>query len=262
MIKPGSIAVDELVDSLDFLRQNNIPLVITTCSVASEVLKAAAALNSRDPFIVEGGGAIYIPEETLSITYNYDHIEGGYRIVELGMTRDAITANVVELREEYGYPVYSLSEIQMDELSGLRDSIDPAILNSSIDRKYSGLVHFDNDKGSFVEFQTEAEARGLRIREYSDNFLITGDHDEGSALRFLVQLYREEYVDKKINTIGLGYSQQDAPILYAVDQAVLVRMPDGKFDSHVGRRGLKFTQIPGPEGWNQAVLAILTGEEG
>jgi mannosyl-3-phosphoglycerate phosphatase len=62
-----------------------------------------------------------------------------------------------------------------------------------------------------------------------------------------------------LRTLALGDAENDLPMLRAVNRAVLLPAPDGSFDRAV-LRGLPRVvrgRAPGPEGWNEAVLAVL-----
>ena len=48
-------------------------------------------------------------------------------------------------------------------------------------------------------------------------------------------------------------------MLQAVDRPVLIRHEDGSFDSRIDIAGLVKTRSPGPSGWNETVLRLLTG---
>jgi predicted mannosyl-3-phosphoglycerate phosphatase (HAD superfamily) len=122
------------------------------------------------------------------------------------------------------------------------------------------LVAFRGENGDLERFQTELEKQQLRLTRLDDYYLVSGDHDQGSAVRLLLQLYRESQPEAPVISIGLSDSYLGSAMLHAVDIPILVRKEDGRFDEQVGRYGLKFTRHPGPVGWNQAVIALLTAD--
>lgn len=253
-------AIAEVFSTLDLLRSRNIPLIITTDRTSEEIFPTLLGIRHRDPFIVENGGAIYIPEGALTIPFNYKRIEKEYKVIEFGIGHDSILQHLERLRHRSGFQILGLSEMSPTKASDM-GSFTLEEIRSIQARNYSEPALFGGNSDEFQNLKLELESSGLRITQRGNYHLITGDHDAGSAIRFLIQLYREEWKVEKINTIGLGDNYIDAPMLHAVDQPVLVRKPNGKFDSQVGRRGLRFTRFPGLVGWSQAIIALVTGKE-
>jgi mannosyl-3-phosphoglycerate phosphatase len=76
-------------------------------------------------------------------------------------------------------------------------------------------------------------------------------------VEILRRLYEREHHGSAIS-IGIGDSLNDLPFLLSVDKPVLVKKKSGKHDARIKIPGLLRTQGKGPEGWNQAVLDLLT----
>ena len=58
-------------------------------------------------------------------------------------------------------------------------------------------------------------------------------------------------------TVGIGDSLNDLPLLLTVDHPVLVQKPDGSYDPDIDLPGLIRAPGIGPVGWNHAVLELL-----
>ena len=72
----------------------------------------------------------------------------------------------------------------------------------------------------------------------------------------LIDLYKKKY--KQIETIAIGDSPNDIPMLERVDYPIVVQKHDGSYDSKIKiPRIIKANGI-GPEGWNKAVLKIIS----
>jgi mannosyl-3-phosphoglycerate phosphatase len=86
---------------------------------------------------------------------------------------------------------------------------------------------------------------------------LTGGHSKGDGVRLLLDLYRRR--DGAIVSIGLGNSANDLPFLSVVDRPILVRNPDGSYDSEVTAKipEIERTSGIGPRGWNEIVSGIL-----
>jgi mannosyl-3-phosphoglycerate phosphatase len=75
------------------------------------------------------------------------------------------------------------------------------------------------------------------------------------AVSILTDLYRRTYGN--INTIALGDSPNDIPMLERVDFPVLVQKPDGIYDPKIDMPKLIRAYGIGPEGWNNALMEFL-----
>ncbi|TKJ41861.1 hypothetical protein CEE37_04645 [candidate division LCP-89 bacterium B3_LCP] len=260
MFNPEAPDIDDLLSTIERLQGEKIPLIITSDRTADEVFSTVQRMSLKGPLIVESGGAIYIPEDEFSVEFNYQDTVENYKIIEFGVKHEFILEKLADLRTHNGFKVLGLSEMSPDQISdmGLL-SLDE--IRAAQARRFSEPILFEGDADEMHRFHAELEHMNLRCISRGNYHIITGDHDEGSAVRFLVQLYREEFPQMQIITIGLGDNFIDAPMLHAVDQPVLLRKPDGKFDSEVGKRGLRFTKNPGHLGWSQAVNAIIDDTE-
>jgi len=249
--------IQEVLPALELLRSRNVPLIATSLRTAAEVLPIVKSLDLPDPFIVEGGGAIYIPEDALKIGYKFQKTADNYRVIEFGTHRASILKKLVRLRQDQGFNLIGFSELTVKQASNWGD-ISPEEIRAAQAREYSEPVLFQGSAEELGRLNSEIESQRLRIMRFNRSFLLTGENDEGNAARFLTQLYREEFQGKSVVSIGLGDNHLSTSLLYAVDIPVLVRRPDGKFDDQVGRFGMKFTRNPGPIGWSQAVIALIT----
>jgi predicted mannosyl-3-phosphoglycerate phosphatase (HAD superfamily) len=86
-----------------------------------------------------------------------------------------------------------------------------------------------------------------------------GTSDKGKALVQLLEAWPSP--GHGLASVGLGDSPNDLPLLQAVDRPILVPRPDGLV-SPVLAEALPHAERaprPGPEGWNAAVLAVLSG---
>lgn len=79
--------------------------------------------------------------------------------------------------------------------------------------------------------------------------------DKGRAIRVLNQSFTQKY--STIQTVGLGDSANDIPLLKAVDVPFLVEKSNGTWQPLEGSGITKVDGI-GPEGWNLAINRILS----
>src|SRR5688572_23204941 len=72
------------IPALHQLRERQIPLVLCTSKTRAEVEAVRVALGNRHPFIVENGGAIFLPKRYFPFAIPGSEHRDGYDVVPLG----------------------------------------------------------------------------------------------------------------------------------------------------------------------------------
>ena len=147
VIKEGEIyhteEYGEIKEVVQSLRKNNIPLVLCSSKTRVEQEKIRKYLEIEDPFIVENGGAIYIPEnyfpidlEELGLSIN--HINENL-VIELGKSYNRIIETLQEIREIFHIEFIAVHDLSLSELAQkVGITINDAKLMAS--REYSETV--------------------------------------------------------------------------------------------------------------------------
>ncbi len=253
LLDAGSYSFDAALPALDRIQARAIPLVLCSSKTRAEIEACRLRMRNSHPFIAENGGGIFIPHGYFS-AQDEGAMVGNYRLIALGTPYTEIRRRFVGLREQLGARVRGFGDMtaeQVAELTGL--TCDEAQLAKQRD--------FDEP---FV-FDSTPDERFLRAIEGAELgwtqgrvFHILGRHDKGRAVEILKALFLQEF--GAIHSIGLGDGLNDLPMLRAVDCPVLIRHEDGRFDARVDMEGLARTRLPGPQGWNEAVLRLLAEE--
>lgn len=246
--------------ALTALRLRAVPLVIVTSKTCAEALPILRGLRRREPFVVENGGAIYFPED-----YFPFRVPGaaralrGWLRVRLGTPRPRLVAALAHAARRAGVRVRSFSEMSAQEVAertGMtlrearrackREFDEPFVLVEGADRARNRL-------------RAEIRSRGLHETRGSRFFHILGNNDKGAAVRKLLSWYRRAR-GASVRAVGLGDSPNDVPMLRAVDLPILVARPGGRYDRETIAAVPRARRAggPGPEGWNRAVLRLLS----
>ncbi len=76
---------DKTLLTIAYLREKGIPLVFCSAKTRAEQEWYQEKLGIRAPFIVENGGAIFIPQGYFPFSFIKGKAEGRYQIIELGI---------------------------------------------------------------------------------------------------------------------------------------------------------------------------------
>ena len=230
IIKEGEIyhieEYGEIKEIVQKLRKNKIPLVLCSSKTRFEQEKIRKYLQIDDPYVVENGGAIFIPENYfpidfeefgLSISRNNENL-----VIELGKSYNRIIETLQEIREIFHIEFIAVHDLSLPELAQkVGISIEDAKLMAS--REYSETI-LEININKLDKLKKILNYRGLRILQGTRYNTVSSLHDKGSAISILKKLYSIKYENEKIETIGIGDAFNDIPMFENVDKPFLVQI--------------------------------------
>lgn len=252
-----SYAVDAALPALRAAQQYGIPIVFCSSKTRAEIESLQQVLDIHHPFIVENGGALYVPLGYFPFEPEGSQLRGAYHVIELGTPYERLVTALRLLRGYVPHPLAGFSDLTVEEVAVVcKLPLDKA--RHAKAREYDEpfrLLAPTPEAGLAV--QQRIEQAGLHCSIGGRFWHLHGDNDKGIAVQMLSSLYRRAF--GRIFTIGLGDSLNDAPLLEAVDWPVLVQRPNGTFATGLAQRipQLNFAQASGPRGWNAAVAHVL-----
>ncbi|MGE5173289.1 MAG: HAD-IIB family hydrolase [Betaproteobacteria bacterium] len=250
LLHPTTYSFEEATPALQLIKEKSIPLVLCSSKTSAEIEVYRKRLENRDPFIVENGGAIFVPVGYFPLlTGSALHEE--YTVHAFGRPYQEIRKQFVRLRESLHIPVRGFGDMTVAEIAALTGLPQE---EAALARKRGFGEPFVFEHGTDERFLKAAEEQGLHWTRGRFYYLM-GNHDKGSAVRLLKEWYRNKH--GKLITIGLGDGLNDLPLLSEVDHAVLIQRKDGSYDPGVDVPGLIKAHGIGPAGWNRAVLELL-----
>ncbi len=116
----------------------------------------------------------------------------------------------------------------------------------------------DGEQADVENVKREIQSLGFNYTEGVRFVYLMGENDKGKAVKALVDIFKENFQNSKIITVGLGDSLNDLPMLEAVDKAILVRKESGNYEDRIKVEGLVYADGIGPVGWNIAVLGLFS----
>ena len=240
--------------ALRWLRESGIPLIICTSKTRAEVEEIRAALGNTDPFIVENGGAVFVPEGYFSIELPASRKDSGYLVIELGTSYPQILKGFFRIKERLPGRLRGFSDLTIEDVARLTGlSLEEAARAKK--REYDEPFVLDDPATNLDVVKEIVESAGLSITR-GRFFHLTGDNDKGRAVRLVKDLYtRTDGIAPR--SIGLGDSPNDLPLLENVDFPVLVQKPGGQYEPSIRLNNLVFPPGEGPIGWSVAVRELV-----
>lgn len=219
------------------LARLGVPLVLCSSRPRSEVMLVSRLLGLGAPVIFENGGGLAVPRGHLRCGVPGGQADGELEILRLGPPRETLKAALLE--------VAAAAHVEVRvPASPEREHTEPF------------LVESEEDGAALAR---EASARGLRVLRGETLFYLCGGADKGLAARMLLSLYERE--GKLPRATALGVWEVDLPMLRAAHRPVVLPRPGGRVEPRLAEElpHAERAPAPGPEGWNDAMLAILTG---
>ena len=255
LLDPATYAWTAATRALEEIRRRKIPLVICSSKTRAEIEVLRKEINNQDPFIVENGGAIFMPDGYFPFTHPLSKQITAYSIIELGTPYSRLTEALRKIALETGTEIKGYAQCTAEEIAqktGLsieeaqrakqRDYDEPFVMGAGINP---------------APVLKAIERTGLRWTKGSLYYHLTGENDKGQAVSLLTELFKQR--GGTATTIGLGDSLNDQSMLSVVDHPVLVQKPGGAYEETIRPLGLIKAPGIGPVGWNSALLKLLGG---
>lgn len=223
-----------------------VTLTLASSKTRFEMEAISRELGIRGPMIAENGGLLLTPVGDTAYEVELD-----------GTDRGDLARSLAEISRETGARLLGFSELDWTGVSAFT-GLSPVAARLALERERDEpfVLHRPVLADRIAR---AAERRGLRISRGGRFFHLTGPHDKGTALRRLLDHFSSEGAMPR--TIGLGDAANDLPFLRLVDRPILIPAWNSVVRHEVAEAmpGAERAPLPGPAGWNAAVLAVLAG---
>jgi mannosyl-3-phosphoglycerate phosphatase len=238
---------------LEKLKDCQIPVVPVTSKTRQEVEFLRNEIGLSDPFIVENGSGIFIPQNDRRFLVNEEQQQGDYYLKLLGCNYLQAREGLAKIAEILEMPLQGfgdLTETDIERLTGL----SPTEVKLAKAREFTEPFVTPADI-SMTALDKVVKSLGFKLL-LGDRFshLLSAEAGKGKAVKWLMSNYLAENnsSDGEIVTIGLGNSPNDIEMLEAVDIAIVIPSRKGV---HPGleNRGWQIAPLPGSAGWAQVL---------
>jgi mannosyl-3-phosphoglycerate phosphatase len=247
-------AYDKALASVKHLIQREIPVIFCSSKTRAEQEVYRRELGFFHPFIVENGGAIFIPEGYFPFKFDYNKTKHGYQIIELGIAYSEIRRILEQIRSDVKVNFRGFGDMTDGEVSA-DTGLDLEAARRAKEREYSETIKLEGTHDEVKGTLGGIKEAGLNYASGGRYYSIMGPNDKGKAAKILINLFRKKLVHLK--TVGIGDSPNDLPMLLAVDIPVLVQGSGGRWEE-VDVPRLRRIEGIGPEGWARAVEEIIS----
>ncbi len=245
----------EAQPTLDQLRSRSIPVIICSSKTRAEIEICRRRMGLSYPFIVENGGAVFIPSGAFDLR-DLNYVEKGpYHVVELGVPYADLCTIWREIKKK-NFRMRGFSEMTIDEIAACT-GLPPEEAALAARREYSEPFMFSDTSAQFSLLTNLLQEKGLTITRGGRFYHMIGQNDKGTAVQILTRVYANTYPDKKIWTAGLGDSANDIPMLRHVDMPVVIRKKTGEWERVQEIETIIYSDKAGPSGWAEMVRKIL-----
>lgn len=238
--------------ALDMLAENQVPWVMVSSKTRGEMEALRNDMGHRHTFIVENGGAAFIPKGYFGFPVDGAVTRDGYEVLEFGTRYQDLVAALKAAAASANCPVTGFADMSVDQVcaaTGL--SPERAVLAKRREYDEPFVV---SAKPKIPALLDAIQSAGFRWTHGGLFYHICGNNDKAVAVNALVKLFGRQA--GSVTTFGLGDDLNDLPFLKVVDLPVLIRskrMPSIYFRTI----GARYTRSLGPKGWNEAVMQWL-----
>ncbi len=238
------------------LKQNGIPMIFCSAKTRAEQELYRHKMKVFHPFIVENGGAIFIPQGYFPFSFEYHKVTiGNLLVIELGTPYEEIRKLLDKVKKEGNFHFRGFGDMSVKEVAS-ETGLDMESAKLAKQREYDETVKLDLSGEEVSKALEKVKDAGLNWTHGGRFYDIMGDNDKGKAVAILSNLYHRMW--DKIETIGLGDSLNDLPLLSAVDIPILVQKRNHTWEN-INLPHLRKVQGIGPEGWSRVIEEIFGG---
>jgi mannosyl-3-phosphoglycerate phosphatase len=234
------------------LKRLHIPLVLCTSKTCAEAKAFRRRIGNRDPFIVENGGALYVPENSFPLDLNAPIHRGGHAVIEFGQSYPELLQCLHQAAAESGCTVRGFHQMSVEEIS-LACGMTPEAARLAKIREYD--EPFEILSGDPRRLIAEIEKRKKRCTRGGRFYHILGANDKSHCVNLLIHYYSRAF--GSATTVGLGDGPNDAGFLKLVDAALVMKSPASEQVLAAVPHAQLCPGDGGPAAWNSAVLSAL-----
>lgn len=253
LLHPLTSSYSQALDAIRLLQEKDIPIIFCSAKTRGEQQVYMEELGIKDPFIVENGGAIFIPKNYFRFPFAYDKVTQDYLVIELGAPYQEIRQRLKKVDEETDGHIVGFGDMDVEEVAR-ETALNLKSAELARQREYSEMVRIEGDRKIVELVLKEIKKAGLNYTPAGKLYEIMEGNDNGKAVQILIALYKLNFAEAW--TAGIGNDEDDSPMLSAVDLPILVQGHDNRWKKPKVKDIYRARGV-GPEGWDIAVKELV-----
>jgi len=236
------------------LSRMGIPVILCSAKTRSEQEYIRNKLGLSNPFIIENGGAVVIPDgyfDDFKMTPGTR--KDGYSIIEIGGHSNEIRELLDRIRRELQIDFKGTADMTLDEIT--KKVQIPLPFAKRMSKREYGETILEIEPSDLGMLTKVCRSKGLKVIHGGRFTDITQGNDKGKATRVLLNLFKRKYHSRRTFFIGLGDSENDLPMLKLMDIPMLVQKASGTWCDSSIKNLVQSTGI-GPKGWKNSFNLI------
>lgn len=256
----------EALPALKKAKMTKTPVIFVTSKTFAEVKTLQKKMNlwKKEAFIIENGGAIFIPKNlfdfVLKTKLSKEKIskKQDFWKIEFGKPYRKIRKILKETAKKINIPIKGISDMTAEEFSkdcGLSLSDAKEAKKRSYQEGFKILLPKKQQKKAYKKIKSAIQKRGLHTAIGGRYYQIMGKPAKTKAVKILIRLFQKKY--GKIYTIGLGDSQADLEFIKFCNEGYLIKNPKKLLKTKIKNPKIKKTKNIGPKAWREIVMEKL-----
>lgn len=247
-----------VVQILPLLQKKVVPVILCSAKTAMEQIKLRKMLSIQDPFIVENGGGIYIPngyfeDKILKSLYPNITYEKEYIKIKLGKPYKYIRQILKKIKDEEKISILGFGDLDIDHISKLT-GLPKEDASLAKNREFDETI-LEIDIKLINTIKKRLKEYGLKLVHGGRFYhILDKDVSKGKSIKILKQLFQQKY-GTSVETIGIGDSLNDLDMLKSVDHPYVVEKKSGGWNNF-DIPNLKKMKGIGPYGWINVIKDI------
>ena len=254
LLDSRTYSYEKSLQAIAQLKENDIPVIFCSAKTRAEQQIYRRILGLFHPFIVENGGAIFIPRNYFPFSFDYHKAVEDLLVIELAIPYHDVRKALAKIAKGNDFHFRGFGDMTAAEVAQMT-GLDIESADLARQREYDEPVELcssrETDLGEFLVKLAEA---GLSWSHGGPLYHVKSGADKGKAVEILSGLYRKMW--GQVKTIGLGNGLNDLSMLSQVDMPILVQKSDYSWED-MDLPGLHRVHGIGPEGWSRAIAEIF-----
>jgi len=242
----------DALPAIERLSKLAVPIIMVTSKTRAEVEVLQRDMGLEEPFIVENGGGVFFPGRYGDLKIPSSTMASPYRLVTLGVPYSVVRRFVEDRRDRFDIEGFGdMGAERIAAITGL--SATQARLAEQRDFTEPFLLADPDQLSALAE---EAAGKGLSVTTGGRFYHLIGEHqDKGRAIDVVTEIFRGHW-GADVETIALGDSPNDLPMLERVVYPVVIPRVSGP-PLELEREDVQVASREGCRGWGDSVLELM-----